>query len=90
MSVYRDAAMHTHEAVGQSVAVGRSFLDKCVSLDERMQDVERIAEQLTDVNRALTSLETSFQAASAHGSPERGPPTATAGHLRVHQSVPPR
>ena len=62
MSVYRDAAQHTRDAIDESVTAGRSFIDKCAQLDERMHEVERIAAQLGDVDRALTALEESFDA----------------------------
>ena len=60
MSVYRDAAVHTREAVHESVAASRSLIDKCVQLDERMQGVEQIAAQLAAVDRALGTLEAAF------------------------------
>ena len=62
MSVYRDAAHHTRDAIDASVTAGRSFIDKCARLDERMHEVERIAAQLGDVDRALTALEESVDA----------------------------
>ena len=62
MTAYRGAAVHTQESVTQSIAAGRSFIDKCVRLDERMEDVDRLAAQLAIVDRALRALETSFQA----------------------------
>lgn len=62
MTVYRDAAVHTRDAVSDAVATGRGFIDKCERLDERMVEVERIAAQLADVDRALTALEVSFPA----------------------------
>ena len=73
MCVYRDSAAHTAEAVSASVAAGRSFIQKCQELDERMQGVERIAAQLADVDRALTALEGSFEnvASSRSASPRR-------------------
>ena len=64
MTVYRDTAYHTRDAAAASVAAGRSFLDKCARLDERMQQVETIGAQLGDVERALTALEASFDAHS--------------------------
>lgn len=62
MAVYRDTAIHTHEAVHASVKAGRSFIDKCVQLDARMQEVERIGAQLGDVDVALSALEAAFDA----------------------------
>jgi hypothetical protein len=63
MAVYRDTAEHTRESVSASVAAGRSFIDKCVQLDERMGEVERIEQMLGDVDTALTALETAFPSA---------------------------
>lgn len=60
MTVYRDAASHTAEAVSCSVHTGRSFIEKCNQLDERMVGVERIAVELADVDRALQGLEAAF------------------------------
>lgn len=62
MAVYRDSSLHTREAVAASIVAGTSFIDKCVKLDERMHEVERIAAQLGDVDLALTALEESFDA----------------------------
>mmetsp|Transcript_22963 Transcript_22963/g.58432 ORF Transcript_22963/g.58432 Transcript_22963/m.58432 type:complete len:173 (-) Transcript_22963:186-704(-) len=61
MTLYRDTALHARDEVHQSVAAGRSFIDKCARLDERMEGIEQIASQLTEVDRALCSLETAFE-----------------------------
>ena len=60
MTVYRDSAKHTREAVDASVSAGENFIDKANKLDERMKEVEKIGAQLGNVDRALTALEESF------------------------------
>ena len=64
MTLYRDTALHTRETVRESIAVGRSYINKCVELDAQMQKVEAIAAQLADVDEAVGSLERSFHAMS--------------------------
>ena len=71
MAVYRDTALHTREAVSTSTEAGRSFIDKCMQLDTRMHDVERIAAQLGDVEIALDALEASFDAGGIPQLPSR-------------------
>ena len=71
MAIYRDTALHTCEAVTASVEAGRGFIDKCARLDERMREVEHIAAQLGDVDRALTALEESFDAGGVPQLPRR-------------------
>lgn len=67
MTVYRDSAKHTREAVSASVGAGESFIEKCAQLDERMREVEVIGTQLGNVDRALTALEDAFE--RTHPSP---------------------
>ena len=69
--MYRDTSVHAREAVAASIEAGTSFIDKCVKLDERMHEVERIAAQLGDVDLALTALEESFDAAGMPQLPRR-------------------
>ena len=57
MTVYRDSAANMSTAVGSSVEQGRSFIDECVKLDERMADLNALAVQVRGVNEALTGLE---------------------------------
>ena len=57
MSVYRDAAQHTAEAVSVSVAQGRSFLSRVEQLDKEMVKVEALAGQVAQVKESLTLLE---------------------------------
>jgi hypothetical protein len=67
MTVYRDTAAHTRDAVGTAVAAGYSFVDKCERLDERMEQVDRMAQQLVDVDRALSALESAFPVLARSG-----------------------
>ena len=71
MSVYRDAADHTRDSVSASVAQGRSFIEKCVQLDERMSEVERIERMLVDVDMALSSLESAYPDPPREAAPTR-------------------
>ena len=73
MTVYRDTATHTRESIAASVAVGRSFIEKCGQLDERMLQVEHIAAQLGDVERALTALEVAFDGGGLPSTPRSTP-----------------
>mgnify|MGYP007078105018 CR=1 FL=1 len=60
MTVYRDAAANTAAAVSASISQGRSFIDTCVQLDERMGEVNSLSTQVTEVSNALTKLEQSL------------------------------
>ena len=70
MAVYSNTAAHTREAVTSSVAASRGLVDKCVALDARMAEVDRINAQLGDVDLALTTLEEAF---NSHGIPPLPP-----------------
>ena len=60
MTVYRDTAAHTHESVQRTVAASNSFVEKCEDLDKKMEGVERMTATLTQVEDALTALESRF------------------------------
>ena len=60
MTVYRGTAANTATAVSTSVSQGRSFIDTCVQLDERMGELNALAAQVSDVSVALTGLEKSL------------------------------
>ena len=49
------------------LATGRSFIDKCVQLDERMAEVDKIELLLGDVHVALSALESAFPSRSVDG-----------------------
>ena len=61
MTVYRDAAEHTHESVSAAVRNGRGFIEQCQMLDERMKGVQQIEGQLGVIDIALTRLESAFE-----------------------------
>lgn len=60
MTVYRNTAVHVGAAANTSVAQGRKFVETCAQLDHRMNDLQKLAVQVHDVNVALTELEKSL------------------------------
>lgn len=61
MAVYHDTTLHTRDVIDESLANGRSFIQKCILLDHRMAGVELLATQLSEIDRALIALEVAFR-----------------------------
>ncbi|KOO29138.1 hypothetical protein Ctob_008788 [Chrysochromulina tobinii] len=61
MAVYHDTTLHTRDVLDESLANGRSFIQKCILLDHRMAGVEQLACQLSEIDRALIALEVAFR-----------------------------
>jgi hypothetical protein len=61
MAVYHDTTLHTRDVLDESLANGRSFIQKCILLDHRMAGVEQLATQLSEIDRALIALEVAFR-----------------------------
>ena len=72
MTVYRDAAANLSTAVDSSVTHGRGFIDTCVQLDQRMEELNRLAAEVDGVNEALSGLETSLGLSSDGVTKEHG------------------
>eukprot|EP00966_Prymnesium_polylepis_P102909 2383833-Prymnesium_polylepis.3 len=70
-------------AVGSSVEQGRSFIDECVKLDERMADLNALAVQLPGVYEALTGLEAALGLSDEGSVHMRAHCGASAAHRRV-------
>ena len=61
MAVYHDTTLHTRDVLDESLANGRSFIQKCILLDHRMAGVELLATQLSEIDRALIAHEVAFR-----------------------------
>lgn len=61
MNSHHGAVVHTRAALDETLAAGLSFVSKARQLDKQMADIELIGTQLSEIDRALSGLETAFR-----------------------------